>query len=323
MLFKLHLNFIEDHQKLKRMASKQEYERIAVVTGANKGIGWEIVRQLATAGVTVVLTARDKERGEEATLKLHNLGLTNVVFHQLDVTDPNSITSLTHFIEAKFGKLDILVNNAGYDGMLVDKERLKALNITPQTWKSEAANLLPRLHDVMKTTHETAEACLNINYYGAKSVTEAFLPLLELSAVGARIVNVSSIIGELSRIPIAQIRNEFADVETLKEDRIHEILQNFLHHVKQDVLPANGWPSLKPAYGISKTALNAYTRLLAKKHQKMYINCVHPGHVDTDLAWHTGPMTPEEGALAPVKLALLPDGGPTGRFFNEMEEAAF
>ncbi|XP_074289774.1 salutaridine reductase-like [Silene latifolia] len=297
--------------------------RIAVVTGANKGIGWEIVRQLATAEVTVVLTARDKERGEEATLKLHNLGLTNVVFHQLDVTDSNSITSLAHFVKAKFGKLDILVNNAGYGGVLVDEERLKALNITPQTWKSEKDNLLPRLNEVMKITYETAEECLNINYYGVKRVTEAFLPLLELSAVGARIVNVSSIAGNLSRIPSDQIRNEFADIETLKEERIHEILQNFLEDMRQDALIANGWPSRLPAYEISKTALNAYTRLLAKKHQRMYINCVHPGQVDTDLSMHSGPMTPAEGALAPVRLALLPDGGPTGRYFNEMEEAAF
>ncbi|XP_074289778.1 (+)-neomenthol dehydrogenase-like [Silene latifolia] len=305
------------------MASKQKYERIAVVTGANKGIGWEIVRQLATASVTVVLTARDKERGEKATLKLHNLGLTNVVFHQLDVTDSNSITFLVHFIETKFGKLDILVNNAAHCGMQVDEEGLKALSITPQTWKSEAANLLPRLNELEKTTYETAEECFNINYYGVKRVIEAFLPLLELSAVGARIVNVTSLSGELQRIPNDQIRNEFANIETLTENRICEILQKFLEDVKQDALTANGWPLLMPAYVISKTALNAYTRLLAIKHERMYINCVHPGHADTDLAWHTGPMTPEGGAKAPVRLALLPDGGPTGRFFNEMEEAAF
>lgn len=85
------------------------FGRIAVVTGANKGIGFEIVRQLAAAGVVVVLTARDEQRGVEATSKLHNLGLSNVVFHQVDVTNINSITLLVHFIKAKFGRLDILV----------------------------------------------------------------------------------------------------------------------------------------------------------------------------------------------------------------------
>lgn len=84
--------------------------RYAVVTGANKGIGFETVRQLATAGVTVILTARDEKRGIDAVKSLlHGSGLSNIVFHQLDVQDPKSIDSLVKFIQSKFGKLDILV----------------------------------------------------------------------------------------------------------------------------------------------------------------------------------------------------------------------
>lgn len=84
--------------------------RYAVVTGANKGIGFETARQLATAGVTVILTARDEKRGIDAvTSLLHGSGLSNIVFHQLDVQDPKSIDSLVKFIQSKFGKLDILV----------------------------------------------------------------------------------------------------------------------------------------------------------------------------------------------------------------------
>ena len=85
------------------------YYRYAVVTGANKGIGLETVRQLATAGVTVILTARNENRGKEATSKLHQSGLSNVVFHQLDVLDTESIKSLAKFMETEFGRLDILV----------------------------------------------------------------------------------------------------------------------------------------------------------------------------------------------------------------------
>ena len=85
------------------------FYRYAVVTGANKGIGLETVRQLASQGVTVVLTARDEKRGMEATSKLHHSGLPNVVFHQLDVSDSVSIHSLANFIRDKFGRLDILV----------------------------------------------------------------------------------------------------------------------------------------------------------------------------------------------------------------------
>ncbi|KAL2945589.1 (+)-neomenthol dehydrogenase [Bienertia sinuspersici] len=281
------------------MAQKQEYERIAVVTGANKGIGFEIVRQLAAAKVTVILTARDEGRGVEATSKVHNFGLSNVVFHQLDVTDINSITLLVHFVEAKFGRLDILVNNAGNTGVEVDEEGLRALNIDAATWISgKAANLL---QGVMRTTYEKAEECFNTNYYGTKRVTEALLPLLKLSTIGARIVNISSLRGELWRIPNDEIRTEFTDIESLTEEKIHDLLQKFLHD----------------------TALNAYTRLLARKYPDMYINCVHPGYVDTDLSWHTGPMSPEDGAKAPVRLALLPEGGPSGCYFDQNEVAGF
>lgn len=85
--------------------------RNAVVTGANKGIGFGICKQLVSNGITVVLTARDEKRGLEAVEKLKEFGVSDdqVVFHQLDVTDPKSIESLANFIKTQFGKLDILV----------------------------------------------------------------------------------------------------------------------------------------------------------------------------------------------------------------------
>jgi len=77
-----------------------------MVTGGNRGIGLEICKQLASNGITVVLTARDEKRGAEA---VSTLGLSNVVFHQLEVSDPSSAARLADFIKEKFGKLDILV----------------------------------------------------------------------------------------------------------------------------------------------------------------------------------------------------------------------
>ena len=86
--------------------------RYAVVTGGNKGIGLGICRQLAANGVTtVVLTARDEKRGLEALQTLKASGLSNLVFHQLDVGDPASITSLADFVKTNFGRLDILVRD--------------------------------------------------------------------------------------------------------------------------------------------------------------------------------------------------------------------
>lgn len=85
--------------------------RYAVVTGANRGIGLEICRQLASQGITVVVTARDEKRGIEAVEKLKGFGLSDFVFfHQLDVTDLPSIASLAQFVKSHFGKLDILVS---------------------------------------------------------------------------------------------------------------------------------------------------------------------------------------------------------------------
>ncbi|BFG35024.1 hypothetical protein CerSpe_212980 [Prunus speciosa] len=306
------------------MGSNEGYgaERYAVVSGANKGIGYEVVRQLAACqGVVVVLTARDEKRGRDAASQLHHLGFSNVLFHQLDVLDPFSIQSLANFIDNGFGRLDILVNNAGASGAVVDEEALKSLNIDPTTWLSGKA--VNKIQGAIKFTYEKAEECLNTNYYGAKRLTEALLPLLQLSPQGGRIVNVSSLRSELKRIPSEEIRNELGDVETLTEEKVDALLRKFLVDFKQNALEANGWTLMLPAYSISKATLNAYTRILAKKYPKMYINCVHPGFVNTDINWHTGTMTLEEGAAGPVKLALLPNGGPTGCYFDQTEVADF
>ncbi|KAI3964355.1 hypothetical protein MKX01_024972, partial [Papaver californicum] len=96
-------------------------ETKSVVTGGNKGIGFKICRQLASNGISIVLTSRDITKGAEAVEKLKSsFGLSNIVFHQLDVINPITISSLVDFIRSHFGKLDILVNNAGILGATTD-----------------------------------------------------------------------------------------------------------------------------------------------------------------------------------------------------------
>ncbi|MBA0604939.1 hypothetical protein Godav_017562 [Gossypium davidsonii] len=302
-------------------SGKYEAETYAVVTGVNKGIGFEIVMQLASNGVTVVLTARNKVRGNEATAKLHQLGLSNVVFHQLNVLDQASVESLADFLSQKFGRLDILVNNAEASGAIVDEDELKALGIDSIAWLSR--KVAKMVQSVMKYTYEEAEVCLNTNYYGVQRVTETLLPLLQLSSSGARIVNISSLRSELKRVPGESIRNELGDIKNLTEQKLDGILQLFLKDFKDNALEANGWPLMLPAYSMSKVVLNAYTRILARKYPNMCINCVHPGYVNTDLNWHTRVITTEEGARGLVKCALIPDGGPTGCYFDQTEVAEF
>ncbi|KAG9157018.1 hypothetical protein Leryth_009058 [Lithospermum erythrorhizon] len=211
--------------------------RFAVVTGANKGIGFETVRQLVKAGVTVILTARNETRGKEAMSLLHDEGLTNVLFHQLDVQDFKSIVSLAAFVKAQFGRLDILVNNAGASGVMVDEDGLRAKNIDPADWLAgKATNLI---QDVIITTYDKAKECLETNYYGVKNVTEALLPLLQLSS-GARIVNVTSLRSELRRVPDEERRRVLGDIDNLSEETIDNILQKFLRDLKEDKVEENG-----------------------------------------------------------------------------------
>lgn len=114
-----------------------------------------------------------------------------------------------------------------------------------------------------------------------------------------------------------------SNVEALTEEKIDAILQGFIKDLKENKLKANGWPLTTAAYKVSKAALNAYTKLMAKRYPNILINCVHPGYVQTDMTYGTGPMTPEEGAAGPVLAALLPDDAPSGRYFHMTNEADY
>ncbi|KAJ4952982.1 hypothetical protein NE237_029814 [Protea cynaroides] len=282
-------------------------QRVAVVTGGNKGIGFGICRQLASDGVTVVLTARDEKKGAEAVEGLKGSGISNLVFHQLDVTDPASIASLATFIKTHFGKLDILVNNAGIGGA---KRAIKPGDDKSSNW-----------NELLTHTYKLTEECLKTNYYGPKRVTEALLPLLQLSN-SARIVNVSSSMGKLKSIPGERIRQVLSD-DGIAEEGLDELLNEFLKDFKEGSIETKGWPSFLPSYVVSKAALNALTRIVAKKYPNISINCVCPGFVKTDINHHAGVLSVEEGAESVVRLAMLPEGGPSGLFFDRKDESPF
>ncbi|XP_059661746.1 salutaridine reductase-like isoform X1 [Cornus florida] len=320
-------------------------KRLAVVTGGNKGIGLEICRQLASNGIAVILTARDEKKGIEAIDNLKVSGLSDVFFHQLDVKDPASIASFAKYVQTRFKKLDILVNNAGIGDSVVDREALRGFK---EEWgivnnagiggvivtdyealrvfiegggivSNENAHLLEKF---MKQTYERAEECIKTNYCGTKEVTEAILPLLQLSN-SARIVNVSSLVGQLRFISNEKVKEDLQNVDSLTEDKIDKILQWFLQDFKENKLQANGWPLIAPAYRLSKAAINAYTRLVARKFPDFRVNCVHPGYVKTDMTGNMGNLTPDEGARGPVMLALLADNSPSGFYYDQMHASTF
>jgi NAD(P)-dependent dehydrogenase (short-subunit alcohol dehydrogenase family) len=146
--------------------------KVALVTGANKGIGFEIARQLGQLGMFVYLGARDKERGEKsaATLTSEGLAVKPLV---LDVTDAGSIAAAASVVEREQGKLDVLVNNAG---------------IVDGTDFSRKPSETP-LADVRMV--------FDTNFFGVIAMIQAFVPLLRKSAAG-RIVNLSSTLGSLT-----------------------------------------------------------------------------------------------------------------------------
>ncbi|KAL3742588.1 hypothetical protein ACJRO7_017976 [Eucalyptus globulus] len=290
-------------------------ERYAVVTGANKGIGFAVCKLLASKGIVVVLTARDEKRGLEAIDKLkleYNLS-DHVIFHQLDVSDPASVSSLADFVKHKFGKLDILVNNAGVSGAIVDADALRASSIGKKQVD---------LSKIMTETYELTEECLNINYYGAKRMVDAFIGLLQTSD-SPTIVNVSSSMAKLENLPEGLATEVFSNAESLTEEKVDEVLKEFLSDFEEGSVKTKGWPVHLSAYTVSKAALNAYTRILAENYPTFRINCVCPGFVKTDINCNTGSLTPEEGAEGPMSLALLLSGGPSGRFFQGTKEATF
>ena len=145
--------------------------RIALVTGATRGIGLETVRQLAAAGVHTLLAGRDHDRTTAAALALQGEGLP-VEAIELDVTDVASVAAAAETVRTRHGRLDILVNNAGVS---LDERTKAPSEQTLEVWRE---------------TFET-------NVFGLVGVTQAFLPLLR-AAPAARIVNVSSGLGSLA-----------------------------------------------------------------------------------------------------------------------------
>ncbi|KAF5460704.1 hypothetical protein F2P56_020554 [Juglans regia] len=293
--------------------------RIAVVTGANKGIGFEISKQLASNGIKVILTARDAKRGNEAVEELKAAGYSDVLFHQLDVTDPASVSSLASFISTQFGKLDILVNNAAVNGAIVDEEHQKNLILGLDKVMGENAMSFRK---VLRQTYELTMTCLQTNYYGIKLVCKALIPLLQLSN-SPRIVNVSSLLGQLQFVSNENARKELGDVDQLTEEKVDKVVEGFVEDVKENLIDVKGWPTNYYAYIVSKAALNAYARVLAKNYPNFAINSVHPGYVKTDINHNSGVTTAEEGAKGPVMLALMPHGGPSNLFYMQTEVSTF
>ncbi|KAL0117842.1 hypothetical protein PUN28_008915 [Cardiocondyla obscurior] len=252
--------------------------RVAVVTGGNKGIGFAIVKALCQQYDGIVyLTARDTTRGLNAVDELKKQGL-DPKFHQLDINDDNSVNTFRDYLQNTYNGLDVLINNAA---------------IAFKTNATEPFSV-------------QAEETVRVNYFSLRRVCSALYPLLRPHA---RVVHVSSSAGRLSNMTGEALKQKFAN-PNLTEAELDELMREFVDAAKAGKHLEAGWS--RSAYAMSKIGVTA----LACVHQNMFnadpqkdiaVNAVHPGYVDTDMTSHKGTLTPEQGAIAPVYCALLPE----------------
>jgi NAD(P)-dependent dehydrogenase (short-subunit alcohol dehydrogenase family) len=235
-------------------------KKTALVTGANKGLGYEIAAGLGARGFRVLVGARDKARGEAAVKLLHAAGVDALAI-RLDVTSDRSVAEAAELIERQGGRLDVLVNNAGISGE------------AGPGWVQD-----PTALDL-----DVVRAVVDTNVYGVVRVTNAMLPLLRRST-SPRIVNISSSVGSVTWQADPNI----------------------------DVGP------IMAAYSPTKSYLNAITVHYARQFTGtgILVNAACPGLVATDFTGFHG-RPPQEAAATAIRLATLPDGGPTGSFFND------
>lgn len=257
--------------------------KVAIVTGSNKGIGLAIVRGLCKQFKgDVYITSRKEVDGTEAVELLQKEGLAPK-YHQLDVTDRKSVEKLRDHVVKEYGGIDVLVNNAGIASKRDDP--------TP-------------FIDQVETTLKT-------NFNGVINVCDVMFPSLR---PGARVVHVSSTVSIMYLKRCTDDRKKII-TDTNMEAETVALIDEFVTSVKDGSFKDKGWAEW--AYGVSKLGVSLLTpaqqsRLDGERPgDDIVVNCCCPGMVNTDMVHHKGGLTPDEGALTPIYLALLPPGEQT------------
>lgn len=255
--------------------------KVAVVIGANKGIGFDIVKGLCKGFKgDVFLTCKDVVKGEAALEELKKVGYklgilgkeSGVFFHQLNITEKESIKSFRDYLKQHYNGVDILISNAG--------KRFSADAPEPRPIK--------------------AEITTQINYFGLVSVCKYLFPLLSPTA---RVIHIGSSSGHLSRIPGKFIREPFANCE-LTEPELTDLVKQYVDAVKRGTDKAEGWGD--SSYVVSKVAVSALTSIQNRElgSKGICVNCVHLGEAETDLTLQMEDLDINEGSDAILYLAL-------------------
>jgi NAD(P)-dependent dehydrogenase (short-subunit alcohol dehydrogenase family) len=184
-----------------------ETKKIALITGANKGIGLETARQLGKLGITVLVGARDQAKGDAAVAELKKDGVEARAV-KIDVDNPSDYEAVKKLIEKDYGRLDILINNAG---IMIDNRKG---------------------NETTKTSQDVLRKTFNTNFFAVVGLTQALLPLLKKS-VGGRIVNLSSILG--SNTLHATPGSFIYDAKTFAYDASKAALNSFTIHLAHEL----------------------------------------------------------------------------------------
>lgn len=231
--------------------------KIALVTGANRGLGFETSKQLACKGFKVYMGCRSEEKGKAAEEILNSEGL-KVEFVKMDVTKTSDIRDFINTLKERNEVVDVLVNNAG-------------VLLTPLGQDEEAS--------VFKTDPVIVLKTIEANTIGPMKLIQSLVPFM-IEKGGGRVINISSGMGQLSEM-------------------------------------GGRWPG----YRMSKTALNALTKMVAAEVEgkNISVNSICPGWVRTDMGGENATRSLEEGVTTTVWLATC-DNPPTGQFLRDKEE---
>ena len=314
---------------------KHPDRKVALVTGANKGIGYEIARKLVNhyhspaesgddtaATFCVLLGCRNRTLGEAAAESLRAearasapVGVESrvdpvVEVVAIDLFDHETIDRAVAQIEETYGRCDVLINNAAvcYND--------------------------PTLYGTVPHTpfSKQAEITVATNFFGTLALTRAMLPLLLRATKGTpRIINIASSAGRLSILPSEDRRAAFSS-ESLTLDELGSYMTDFVEAAREGRHREEGWPNT--GYGVSKVGIIAMTRILAREHggergadgRRILVHSVDPGYCATDQNNNQGFIPASAGAYTPYLLATLDAdrfAGASGRHWYEASEIAW
>ena len=275
-------------------------KKIVLITGSNKGIGYGIIELLLEkkSNLRIILTSRNEDLGKKSFNKLLTkfpYSRNDFYYHQLDITNKQSISNLISWIRKQFRKIDYLVNNAGLgtQGVTTDTN----LNI----------------------------AVLDVNVFGTINFTEEMIKNNMINKKG-KIILVGSMMGNLNRLTSYKLKHDFKNAKTTQD--LLNLGQSYKNSCLKGTAERDGWGS--NSYCVSKMIVNSYPRILSYRREiennDISVYSVHPGWVKTDMGGQMAPLTIREGAENEVFLIELPDGinkEYQGKYFDRFKVASF